>query len=479
PPRTIGAPYDVDIFVSGYAVKHRAPGLLTRSQKTVLKLAKTFAALPKFAGPPSPSSSHENLSRMSLSKSTEELLASMELPPRPDEMTPELELRTLHSSSSRSRNGSSATLASTSQTSLVPSSTGSFPPAFPDLPPLPGSPPPPATAASASAPPSSLQNELQRLHANLESRLAPFWAAALSARTVRVAVHPLAAAAAAAGDDASSDDGRAGGHAAIVAGSATTSADGAFQIRLTIPWEDLCTHPMGVHVAFGDPTREHDFVLRAELLPAPTTQPTTPTATSTLAGAPASRTPSPPAAPSAAAEAVVPLTHSPVRVISDIDDTCKLSHVASGARAVFYNVFVRDLHESLIRGMGDWYGAMWARGVRFHYVSNGPFELLPVITEFFQLARLPPGSIRLRSYGTRTLFTGLLSAPATRKRAGVLDVLASFPRARFLLVGDAGEQDLELYAALARERPAQVLAVFIRDVTPYGGGEVGIQDPTG
>ena len=61
----------------------------------------------------------------------------------------------------------------------------------------------------------------------------------------------------------------------------------------------------------------------------------------------------------------------------------------------------------------------------------------------------------------------------------MLDVLASFPRARFLLVGDAGEQDLELYAALARERPAQVLAVFIRDVTPYGEGEVGIQDPTG
>ena len=321
-----------------------------------------FAALPKFAGPPSPSSSHENLSRMSLSKSTEELLSSMELPPRPDEMTPELELRALHSSSSRSRNGSSANLASSSQTSLVPSSTGSFPPVFPDLPPLAGSPPPPA--------PSSLQNELQRLHANLESRLTPFWAAALSARTVRVAVHPLAAAAA--GSDASSDDGRAGGPAAIVAGSATTSADGAFQIRLTIPWEDLCTHPTGVHVAFGDPTHEHDFVLRAELLPAPTTQPTTPTATSTLPGAPASRPPSPPAAPSAAAEAVVPLTHSPVRVISDIDDTCKLSHVASGARAVFYNVFVRDLRESLIRGMGDWYGAMWARGVRFHYVVSTP-----------------------------------------------------------------------------------------------------------
>ena len=98
--------------------------------------------------------------------------------------------------------------------------------------------------------------------------------------------------------------------------------------------------------------------------------------------------------------------------------------------------------------------------------SNGPFELLPVVNEFFQLARLPPGSIRLRSYGGRSLFNGLLSAPAMRKRAGVLDVLNHFPDARFFLVGDSGEQDLELYAEVARARADQVLAIFVRDAGP-------------
>ena len=49
----------------------------------------------------------------------------------------------------------------------------------------------------------------------------------------------------------------------------------------------------------------------------------------------------------------------------------------------------------------------------------------------------------MRSYSGRSLFEGLVSAPATHKRSGVLDVLDSFPDPKFILIG---EHDLELYA---------------------------------
>lgn len=124
--------------------------------------------------------------------------------------------------------------------------------------------------------------------------------------------------------------------------------------------------------------------------------------------------------------------------------------------------------------------------------SNGPFELLPVLGDFLHVAHLPPGSMKLRSYAGRSLFSGLLSAPAVRKRANVKDVLDSFPHSRFILIGDTGEQDMELYAEyvllllkrnipsyllsvrFAHQRPEQILAVFIRlaDSTP-------LDDPTG
>lgn len=139
-------------------------------------------------------------------------------------------------------------------------------------------------------------------------------------------------------------------------------------------------------------------------------------------------------------------------------------------------------------------------GVRFHYVvslntyelitpvsmffqSNSPFELLPVLTEYFDISSLPEGmearyadgsflimyihtgSIKLKSYAARSLLPALLSPPAARKRQGVIDVLDAFPESRFLLVGDTGEQDLELYTELARERPHQVVGVFVRNVS--------------
>ena len=39
-----GAPYDIEIFVSGYVVKHKTSNTLSRSQRTLLKLAKSWFA---------------------------------------------------------------------------------------------------------------------------------------------------------------------------------------------------------------------------------------------------------------------------------------------------------------------------------------------------------------------------------------------------------------------------------------------------
>lgn len=52
-----------------------------------------------------------------------------------------------------------------------------------------------------------------------------------------------------------------------------------------------------------------------------------------------------------------------------------------------------------------------------------------------------------------------------RKRPSLLEVLDAFPESRFILFGDSGEQDLEVYSTLARDRPDQIRGIFIRDVT--------------
>jgi phosphatidate phosphatase APP1 len=54
------------------------------------------------------------------------------------------------------------------------------------------------------------------------------------------------------------------------------------------------------------------------------------------------------------------------------------------------------------------------------------------------------------------------------KRGAILPLLRDFPRRRFVLIGDSGEQDPEIYGALARDFPDQVWGVYIRDVTGAG-----------
>ncbi|KAJ6594203.1 hypothetical protein B0H19DRAFT_917133 [Mycena capillaripes] len=414
--------FDIDLFVSGFASSHRAPELASRSQKAFLKLAKGFAALPKLDG---------SVEEPQMTKSTEDLLAGMKLPPRPTEITEDFEVEALERQFQRINSGSQSSIDESVDELESPVAS------------------------------SVLPLDIRRLHRNLETRIQPFWSSVLPSRTVRLNLFasPLK------GDDTSprhnsAEEKDAIEHGPVASRDVSTTVDGSFQARIRVTWEEMCHHPGALHIAFGDPAQEHELLVTAALFPAPPS---------------ASAAPRLPAHPVETKTLHITLTNCPVRVISDIDDTVKLANVLSGARTVFHNVFVKEFKEIVIPGMGEWYTGMWRRGVRFHYVSNGPFELLPVLADFFQVSQLPPGSIKLRSYAGRSLFSGLLSAPAARKRAGVHEILQAFPESRFFLIGDSGEQDLELYAEFAKERPDQVLAVFIRDVET---GEV-LDDPTG
>ncbi|KAJ7268654.1 hypothetical protein B0H12DRAFT_58952 [Mycena haematopus] len=420
--------FDVDLFVSGFASSHRPAELASRSQRAFLRLAKGFAALPKLDG---------STDEPAITRSTEDLLAAIKLPPRPTEITEDFEVEALERQFQR-----------------INSSESSVDEFEPDL-----------ESSIITSSSSFLPNDVRRLHRNLETRIQPFWSSVLPSRTVRLNLFasPLK------GNDTNprhntAEEKDALEHGPIACRDVSTTIDGSFQARIRVTWEELCHHPGALQIAFGDPAVEHELLVTAALFPAapppssafaPQQLPENPVETKTLH---------------------ITLTNCPVRVLSDIDDTVKLANVLHGARSVFRNVFVKEFKEIVIPGMGEWYTGMWRRRVRFHYVSNGPFELLPVLADFFAVAQLPPGSIKLRSYAGRSLFSGLLSAPAARKRAGVQEILNVFPESRFFLIGDSGEQDLELYAQLASERPDQVLAVFIRDVEESGEP---IEDPTG
>ncbi|KAL9054510.1 MAG: hypothetical protein Q9206_003504, partial [Seirophora lacunosa] len=152
-----------------------------------------------------------------------------------------------------------------------------------------------------------------------------------------------------------------------------------------------------------------------------------------------------------------------VSLISDVDDTIKHSAIGAGAREVFRNVFIRDLGDLRIDGVKEWYAKMASMGVQMHYVSNMPWQLFPVLSSFLSGAGLPKGSFHLKHY--TGMLQGIFEPVAERKKGTLERIMSDFPQRRFILVGDSGEADLELYTDIVEANPGRVLGVFIRDVT--------------
>lgn len=152
-----------------------------------------------------------------------------------------------------------------------------------------------------------------------------------------------------------------------------------------------------------------------------------------------------------------------VSLISDVDDTIKHSAIASGAKEIFRNTFVRELDELTIDGVREWYNKLADMGVNMHYVSNSPWQIYPLLKTYFKLAGLPRGSFHLKQYSG--MLQGIFEPTAERKRVSLEKIMRDFPERKFILVGDSGEADLEVYTEVVQQNPGRVLGVFIRDVT--------------
>ena len=147
-------------------------------------------------------------------------------------------------------------------------------------------------------------------------------------------------------------------------------------------------------------------------------------------------------------------------LISDIDDTIKVTNVAN-RRELLRNTFVREF--AAVPGMAEIYARWRAAGAAFHYVSASPWQLSDCLCGFLGAAGLPAGSMHLKLFRLKDS-TPLGRVPSRKraKRRAIERIMDDFPARRFLLVGDSGERDPEVYVDVARRRPEQVQGVLIR-----------------
>lgn len=151
-----------------------------------------------------------------------------------------------------------------------------------------------------------------------------------------------------------------------------------------------------------------------------------------------------------------------VSVISDIDDTVKLSYVTDHKK-LFESSFFKDFIP--VDGMAELYRKWHKSGARFHYVSSSPWQLYEPLYEFMRDHDFPKATLSLKQvrFKDETFFNLFKSATKTKPQA-IEAILKIYPHRKFVLLGDSGEKDAQVYAGIARQFPQQIAKIYIRNI---------------
>jgi hypothetical protein len=141
-----------------------------------------------------------------------------------------------------------------------------------------------------------------------------------------------------------------------------------------------------------------------------------------------------------------------ISVISDIDDTIKVTDILDGKDAILRNTLFRIARE--VPDMSKVFRTWAEKGVHFHYVSNSPWQVYPALNEFMNAKEFPKGSMHLRIVSKETMSFYRYS---THKQDTILKILRDFPHRKFILVGDSGEKDPEMYVYHSAIKEVHVL----------------------
>ena len=168
----------------------------------------------------------------------------------------------------------------------------------------------------------------------------------------------------------------------------------------------------------------------------------------------------------ATAQILTPAPTATFGVVSDMDDTVLQSEVTSFLRAARMVLLENALTRLPFPGVAAFYralerGATGAESNPIFYVSSSPWNLYDVIDGFLEAQRIPVGPLLLRDWDL-----GKLNERHARHKGNVIrEIFTTYPELPFLLVGDSGQEDPEIYTEIVREHPGRVKAVYIRNVS--------------
>jgi phosphatidate phosphatase APP1 len=167
-------------------------------------------------------------------------------------------------------------------------------------------------------------------------------------------------------------------------------------------------------------------------------------------------------------------------VVSDVDDTVMVTALPRPLLAAWNSFVVNEHARQPVPGMA----VLMERVVRENpgspliYLSTGAWNIAPTLIRFLSRHVFPPGSLLLTDWGPT--HDRWFRSGKTHKLTNLRRLADEFPHVRWLLIGDDGQHDDEIYTTFTDEHPSQVVAVAIRRLSPaeavLAGGRTAVND---
>lgn len=153
-------------------------------------------------------------------------------------------------------------------------------------------------------------------------------------------------------------------------------------------------------------------------------------------------------------------------LVSDVDDTVMVTALPRPLLAAWNSFVLHEHARRPVTGMADLYRRWHAAhpGSPTFYLSTGAWNVAPALRRFLERTGYPAGPLLLTDWGPTN--TGWFRSGREHKMRSLRRLMDELPDVSFVLVGDDGQHDPQIYADIAAERPGRVVAVAIRQLTP-------------
>lgn len=164
---------------------------------------------------------------------------------------------------------------------------------------------------------------------------------------------------------------------------------------------------------------------------------------------------------------MIPPRRANLGIISDLDDTVIVTNVTDRLK-MFLTVALLNEHTRMpFKGVAAFYkalqkGVSGADGNPIFYVSSSPWNLYAPLTEFLRIHNIPLGALFLKDFGNHTLLSS--GDHRSHKLNNIEKILDTYPHLPFVLIGDSGEQDPEIYREVVKKYPQRIRVIYIRSI---------------